>query len=150
MKHLFKITGAALCLILMLSACALISTENTGARLSVKIGVMKAIEAAEDSAGRHARAETIIRLSDYGQTLLDDQTLALAVVYDRVYAEIPWQKLEPSDRYLYQFLLSEVRDGIRDQIRRGDVDADATVTVRVALRWIREAAVDYQAMLKNG
>lgn len=136
-----------ICLAVLMSSCALIQSEDAGVRMAVKLGTMKAIETV-DISDRLDRAARIVDLSEFALESLQRQDVALRIVYDRVYAEIDWQSLEASDRFILQELLNELTAVIRQRIERSELDGNETVAVEIAVGWIRDAATDYKRMMQ--
>lgn len=145
MRSLFKYTVLAF-LCLFFAACASIRSEDPAARLLTNVGTMKAIEAAPVG-DRIDRAERIVALSDIALTMLSDQDVILEHVYDRVVAEINWKQLSPVDQLLYRDLLDTLAARIKENIEGKTLDGDKITTAKIAVGWVRQAALNYKRII---
>lgn len=145
MRTLIKTSVLAL-LCLAFSACAFIQNEDPAVRLMVNVGTMKAIEAAP-VADRVERADRIIALSDIALGMMSDQSVILEHVYDRVVDEIRWEQLSPVDQLLYRDLLNTLAMRIQEHIEGKALDGEKITTARIAVGWVRQAAINYRSIL---
>lgn len=142
---LFKYTAALLCLF-ALASCALIRQQEPAIELMVTIGTVKAIEASPVDE-RLERAERVIQISDIALTMLSDKDVLLEGVYAAVIKEIRWHQLSPVDQMLYRSLLDSLADRIRENIELKSLDPDKVATTKIAVGWVRKAALNYAAIL---
>ena len=145
MRSLIKTSVLAL-LCLIFSACAFIQNQDPAIRLMVNVGTMKAIEAAPVTE-RVDRAERIAALSDVALTMLTDQAVILEHVYDVVVAEIRWQQLSPVDQLLYRDLLDTLASIIQENVEGKMLDGDKITTAKIAVGWVRQAALNYKRII---
>lgn len=133
---------------LMLSGCSSLSNQDPALHLAVNIAVMKAIEA-EEGPGRDARARRVIQLCDIADNMLEDKDVALRAVYDRVMAEIDWDRMEASDRLLLMTLINQTSELVVERIEKRTLDGDKKASIKQAVGWVKDAAKTYVQALED-
>jgi hypothetical protein len=132
------ITHAAIIVLLAvaLQACALLERVESSpatAALTVQYGTLKYTGDDADKAQRVYDA--VARLS------LDDESITLALLDDRIRAAINWERLDLADRLLLDTLLAQVRAELEQRMGSGLLAPEDRVRVQQVMQWVQDAAL---------
>lgn len=141
---------AGVALILIATGCSLLRNgDHPVLMMASNAGVMKIIEM-EEPEGQLKRARRIVELADVALHMLDDEDVVVSMVYEHIMAQIRWDSLAPSDRFLLQGTLDEIASSVALSINANALNGDTVTTARAVVQRARDAAEYYSLLLDGG
>lgn len=144
---MIKRIAAAFMAVFFVAGCAVLewgAQHADTARLAVKAGTLRAIEAAPVDE-RSERAQAIVRIAETatGHVQSDAET-TIAAVESRVREEIDWKSLEVSEQLLVDALVTAIRERLEERVGDGLLSEEDRLRIRSVLDWVIEAAALYR------
>lgn len=133
------VLGALLIVALLfaVNACAVlekVESSPVAAQLTVQYATLKYID------GSDAKAVRVLNVVDAIRPSIDDDSVTLAILDERLRSYINWERLDAADRLLLTALLDQVKAELTERIGEGLVDAQDKVRLHRVLDWVETAA----------
>lgn len=135
MKSQSLITLAVILSLCLLTACALMRSNESGVRLAVQYATAKVVD------GDPTKADKVMEIAARAREHVTGPTSATVSQLDAVVrAQIPWDSLDMADRLLVDALLLELRDELARRLGDGVLNDTQRLQVAAVITWIERAA----------